>query len=272
VAKAAEPKRPQPGEGGLTNLLDMKLVFVPRGTFWMGDRRRQRQVEIPRDFYIGGYPVTQEQWQAVMGSNPSRFSRSGRCADRVKGISDADLKHFPVEDVSFKDVQEFLKRLNAREKDSGFLYRLPTETEWEYSCRGGATTQQECNFDYYFAQPTNDLSSEHANFNGNFPDGNAPKGKYLERPSKVGSYKPNRLGIYDMHGNVWEWCEDWYGKYPKGKTVDPRGPAKGSARVIRGGSWSSGASDCWASNRRRDRPSYRDCDLGFRLAAVPSVE
>jgi formylglycine-generating enzyme required for sulfatase activity len=238
--------------------LRLKLVFVQRGTFWMGDCGRQRQVAIPYGFYMGVFPVTQQQWQAVMGSNPSYFFRSGRGAVRVKGISDADLKQFPVENVSFKDVQEFLKHLNAREKDRGFQYRLPTEVEWEYSCRGMATTQQECNFDYYFAQPTNDLSSEHANFNGNFPAGNAPKGKYLDRPSKVGSYKPNRLGIYDMHGNVWEWCED-------------RFRASGSARAIRGGGWSSGASDCWASNRRGDGALHRDCDLGFRLAAVPSA-
>jgi len=250
-----EPPRPRE----IVNSLRMKLVLVPRGTFWMGYRGSQRQVEIPHDFYMAATPVTQEQWQAVIGSNPSFFSRNGKGADRVKGISDTDLKQFPVECVSWEDVQEFLQRLNAREKDSGFLYRLPTEAEWEYSCRGGAISQKDCAFDFYFSQPTNDLSSEQANFNGNYPAGNAPKGKYLRRTTKVGSYKPNRLGLYDMHSNVWEWCEDHF-------------EAGGSARVIRGGSWSDRGTSCRASIRGSYEPSDRGYDLGFRLAAVPSGE
>jgi formylglycine-generating enzyme required for sulfatase activity len=247
----------------IVNSLGMKLVLLPRGTFWMGDQGSQAQVAIPHDFYLGAFPVTQGQWQAVMGSNPSWFSRSGRGADKVKGISEADLKQFPVEQVSWDDMQEFLKQLNAHEKDSGFLYRLPTEAEWEYSCRGGASSQQDCNFDFYFgdpsrnlSQPTNDLSSEQANFDGNHSAGNAPKGKYLERTTKVGSYKPNRLGIYDMHGNVWEWCFE----------------AQASARLFRGGSWSSLGSRCRASYRGGRGPDYRYRYLGFRVAAVPSGE
>jgi len=243
----------------IVNSLRMKLVLVPGGTFWMGDRGSQTQVQIPRDFYLGAFPVTQEQWQAVMGSNPSYFTRGGGGADKVKGITDADLRQFPVEQVSWDDVQEFLKRLNAREKDSGFLYRLPTEAEWEYSCRGGAISQKDCAFDFYFSQPTNDLSAEQANFDGNHPAGNAPKGKYLERTSKVGSYKPNRLGIYDMHGNVWEWCEGHF-------------EAGGSARVLRGGCWFHSGSNCRASLRFRFEPSFRINYLGVRLAAVPSGE
>jgi formylglycine-generating enzyme required for sulfatase activity len=235
----------------------MKLVLVSAGTFWMGDRGSQRPVEVPHDFYIGAFPVTQEQWQAVMGSNPSYFSRNGKCADKVKGISDADLKQFPVERVSWEDLQEFLARLNQREANRGLLYRLPTEAEWEYSCRGGATSQQDCAFDFYFAQPTNDLSSEQANFNGNYPAGNAPQGHYLERTTKVGSYQPNRLGLYDMHGNIWEWCAD---------DSDVRGPV----RVIRGGGWYNYGAHCRASSRGRDEPSDWLSPLGFRLAADPS--
>jgi uncharacterized protein (TIGR02996 family) len=243
----------------LTNAVGIKLVLVPRGTFWMGDRGKQRQVEIPHEFYIGAFPVTQGQWYAVMGDNPSWFFRSGLDANNVKDISDADLKQFPVEQVSWEDVQEFLKRLNGREKGTGFLYRLPTEAEWEYSCRGGATSQEECAFDVYFAQPTNDLSSEQANFDGRYPAGNAPEGQCLGRATKVGSYQPNRLGIYDMHGNVWEWCEDHF-------------EAQGSARVVRGGCWSRYGSRCRASYRDGRGPARRVSILGFRLAAVPSGE
>ena len=208
---------------------------------------------------MGVYPVTQEQWQAVMFSSPSWFSRSGGGADKVEGISDAGLKMFPVEQVSWDDVQEFLEQLNAREKNSGFLYRLPSEAEWEYTCRGGATTQQECAFDFYFAQPTNDLSSRQANFDGNNPAGSAASGQFLKRTTIVGWYKPNRLGIYDMHGNVWEWCSNHF-------------EAGDSARVIRGGSWYDRGINCRASSRSGSQPGRRDYPLGFRLAAVPSEE
>jgi uncharacterized protein (TIGR02996 family) len=240
-----------------TNALGVQLVLVPRGTFWMGDRGRQRRVEIPHDFYLGAFPVTQEQWQTVMGNNPSWFSRGGEGADKVQGISDADLKQFPVECVSWDDVQDFLERLNAREQGRGFLYRLPTEAEWEFACRGGAITQEECAFDFYFAQPGNDLSYEQANFHDSDSVGAAPRGIYPGRTSKVGSYAPNRLGLYDMHGNVWEWCEDRWG-------------ARGSALVFRGGCWFDRGPDCRASVRNAGAPLLQEHCLGFRLAAVPS--
>jgi uncharacterized protein (TIGR02996 family) len=240
-----------------TNALGVQLVLVPRGTFWMGDRGRQEQVTIPHDFYVGTFPVTQGQWRAVMGNDPSWFSRGGGGANKVRPIADADLEQFPVEQVSWDDVQEFLERLNAREKASEFLYRLPTEAEWEYSCRGGATTPDECAFDFYFSQPTNDLSSEQANCNGNFPAGSAPKGKYLGRTAKVGSYQSNRLDLYDIHGNVWEWCADLL-------------QDGGSARGIRGGSWRDSAVICRASVRNGHVPAGRYRNVGFRLVAVLS--
>jgi formylglycine-generating enzyme required for sulfatase activity len=243
----------------IVNSLGLKLVLVPRGSFWMGDRGRQRQAEVSRDFYLGAFPVTQAQWYAVMGNKPSYFSRGGGGADDVKGLYDADLMQFPVEQVSWEDAQEFLKRLNAREKQGGFAYRLPTEAEWEYACRGGLTSQSDCAFDFYLARPANDLSSEQANFDGRKPGGNAAQGKYLARTSKVGSYQPNRLGLYDMHGNVWEWCEDPF-------------EAGGSARVLRGGSWHDYGTYCRASHRHRREPSFRNIYLGFRLAAVPARE
>ena len=187
----------------------------------------------------------------------------------MRGVSDANLEQFPVEKVSWEDVQQFLRRLNAREGESGIRYRLPSGLEWEYACRGGATSREECAFDFYLAQPANDLSSEQANFDGNHPAGKAPAGQYRERTTKVGSYTPNRLGLYDMHGNVWEWCEDWYGVYPSAPVSDPLGPSEGSRRVDRGGGWDIDAGYCRAANRSGFPPDYRDSDLGFRLARVP---
>jgi uncharacterized protein (TIGR02996 family) len=243
-----------------TNALGMQLVLVPRGSFWMGERGSQLQGEIPHEFYIGAYPVTQGQWQAVLGNNPSYFSRTGGGARKVRRISDAELGQFPVEQVSSE--REFLQRLNALEKRGGLLYRLPTGAEWEYACRGGVSSQQDCAFDFYFVQPTNDLSSAQANFDGRHPAGNARRGQYLGRTTKVGSYQPNRLGIYDMHGNVYEVCQD-------------RISASGGDRwfdMMRGGSWSSRGVPCRASAIDGRGIFTRRDMVGFRVAAVPSGE
>jgi len=242
----------------ITNSIGMKLVFVPRGSFWMGGEGGTpgtRQVEIAHDFYLGAHEVTQAQWKAVMGEykNPSHFSRKGGGKDKVKDIADAELEQFPVEQVSWEDAQEFMKRLRG---DSGWLYRLPMEAEWEYACRGGLHSKEESGFDFHFGQPTNDLSSEQANFNGTYPAGTAAKGKYLERTTKVGSYQPNRLGLYDMHGNVWEWCQDAY--------------HVGWARVCRGGSWRASAWSCRSAFRDGVGPRVPFSHLGFRPALVPS--
>jgi formylglycine-generating enzyme required for sulfatase activity len=240
-------------------LAGMKFVKVPKGTFWMSKngKNAQVQVEIKEAFELAAYTVTQELWEAVMGNNPSWFSRQGKGKDAVKDIADADLKRFPVEMVSWNDVQEFLKKLNAREKGKGWLYRLPTEAEWEYTCRGAATTKEECSFDFYFDKPINDLSSQQANFDGDFPAGKAEKGPYLGRTTKVGSYAPNKLGLYDMHGNVLQWCADLW-------------DAKGSDRVIRGGSWYYLGVFGAAANRYGDEPVNANKVVGFRLLAVPS--
>src|SRR5262249_8085210 len=133
------------------------------------------------------------------------------------------------------------------------------ELEWEYSCRGGATSPEECAFDFYFSQPTNDLSSEQANFYDDSAAGHTPEGQYAGRTMKVGSYQPNRLGLYEMHGNVWERCAD-------------RFASRGSARVYRGGSWGSLAAGCRASFRGSLEPAYQSSGGGFRLVAVPSGE
>jgi uncharacterized protein (TIGR02996 family) len=239
-----------------TNSIGMEFVLVPRGSFWMGGGGGEpgdKQVQMPHEFYLGVYPVTQGQWQAVMGSNPSWFSRNGRGKGKVKKIAAADLQQFPVENVSWEDVQEFIRKLNEQEKaQGGWVYRLPTEEEWEYACRGGARSKEDCAFDFYLDQPSNDLSSTQANFNGSYPAGSAAKGPYLGRTTKVGSYPPNRLGIYDLHGNVWEWTDS----------------VKGSDRVGRGGGWSNGGACCRAAFRYGDSPTSRFNDLGVRLARV----
>jgi formylglycine-generating enzyme required for sulfatase activity len=238
----------------------MKFGYVPKGTFWMSKygKNAQEQKTIGADFHLAAYTVTQEQWQAVMGDNPSWFSRNGKGKDKVKDVSDAELKQFPVEYVSWNDVQEFLKKLNEREKGRGWLYRLPSEAEWEYACRGGATSKEECSYDFYFAKPTNDLSSNQANFNGKLPAGKAAEGLYLGRPTKVGFYEPNKLRLYDMHGNVWQWCSDLY---------VGTGPV---ARILRGGSWYNPGMHCAASYQHRPEPDSRADHVGFRLLAVSS--
>jgi len=184
-----------------------------------------------------------------MGNNPSYFTLA-------KGISDEELKQFPVEYVSWNDAQELIKKLNEKEKGKGWLYRLPSEAEWEYACRGVATSEEECSYHFYFDKPTNDLSSEQANFNGNFPFGKAPKGKYLECTTRVGAYPPNKLGLCDMHGNVLQCCAD---------LLDPGA----SARVIRGGGWRFTGEGCRASYRHGYAPAGRISHLGLRLARVP---
>ena len=144
----------------------MKFVKLPKATFYMGGGggTAGKKTEIKEDFEIAIHTVTQGQWQAVMGNNPSWFSRDGGGKDKVKDITDEDLKQFPVEKVSWDDAQEFIKKLNEREKGNGWLYRLPTEAEWEYACRGGATSEEECSYHFYFDKPTNESSPEQANF------------------------------------------------------------------------------------------------------------
>src|SRR5262249_16849266 len=151
-----EPAKPKDGP------LRMKFVPLPKGTFymgWNGQAGSAKKTEIKEDFEIAIHTVTQEQWQAVMGYNPSRFSRDGTGKDAVKDIKDEELKQFPVECVSWEDAQEFIKKLNEKEGKGGYVYRLPTAAEWEYACRGGATSEKECSFHFYFDKPTNDLSS-----------------------------------------------------------------------------------------------------------------
>jgi sulfatase modifying factor 1 len=245
----------------------MKFAPIPAGTFLMGSPQEEKQrskdeeqheVEITRPFYLGVFEVTQKQWRAVMGTNPSSLNR-----DRVG----SDTDDFPVETVSWDDAVAFCEALSSlpEEKAAGRKYRLPTEAEWEYAARGGASEYQAFHYG-------NSLTSTQANFNGDYPYGGAAKGPYLERTSKVGSYEPNAFGLYDMHGNVWEWCHDWYGNdyYKKSPRRDPAGPSEGTSRVVRGGSWDCFAQRCRSSWRNGIEPANRFEYLGFRVVLVSS--
>ena len=193
----------------------------------MSFQGKQHEVTLTKPFYMGKHEVTQEQWESVMGKNPSD----------TKGAK------LPVTNVSWEDCQEFIKKLNAK-TDGG--YRLPTESEWEYACRAGTTTA------YSFGDK---ITPKDANY----------EDSKIDKPVAVGSYKPNAFGLYDMHGNVWEWCEDWHGEYPFAVT-DPKGPAKGEYRVLRGGSFDGYVSLARSSYRVYNTPSDRVVSNGFRLA------
>ena len=185
------------------------------------------------DYYIGKYEVTQALWKAVMGNRPSTW----------KG------ENLPVESVSWKDVQDFIKKLNQK---TGENFRLPTEAEWEYAARGGNKSKG-----YRFSGSNNigDVAWQEDN-----------SGK---KTHPVGMKSPNELGIYDMSGNVWEWCEDKYGKYSSESQTNPTGSTKGSQRVLRGGSWSNFANICHISNRGKDSAGEKFGNYGFRLVIVP---
>ncbi len=204
------------------------------------ERERQHEVTLTKAFYIGKYEVTQEQWESVIGNNPS----------------DKEGVKLPVTNVSWNDCQEFIKKLNGKTKGG---YRLPTEAEWEYAGRAGATTA------YSFGDS---IMRTDANYNSNFIAGKT-ENQYLQgvtNPEPVGSYKANAFGLYDMHGNVWEWCEDWYGKYPRGAIVDPKGPASGLKRVLRGGSFELSHRRIRLAVRSEQLPKSRFYTYGLRLA------
>ena len=225
-----------------------EFVKVKAGTFMMGctseqgsdcwnDEKTTHRVTLTQDYYIGKYEVTQAQWRAVMGRNPSSHKNCDNC---------------PVERVSWNDIQEFLVKLN---RQTGKHYRLPTEAEWEYAARGGhkATTATSGTGSTKYAG--SNTISDVAWFVGNSGDKTHP----------VGQKAPNELGLYDMTGNVLEWCADWYGNYSNGSQTDPKGPSSGQARVLRGGSWYSSARNCRVSNRGYGAPADRISSDGFRL-------
>jgi len=220
----------------IENSIGMKLAYIPAGTFQMGsaadEKGRQNDelrhsVTLTKGFWMGVTEVTQRQWKAIMGGNPSNF----------KGD---DL---PVEKISWKQAAEFCKKLSLKEKKN---YRLPTEAEWEYACRAGATGA------FAGTGDINEMGWYSANSSG--------------RTHPVAGKKPNGWGLYDMHGNVSEWCGDFYSPdYPQGPVVDPKGPAKGKYRVIRGGSWSHFNRSSRSAARSSAPASYQQIQTGFRV-------
>ena len=227
--------------GTLTvNGIKYNMVWVEGGTFRMGatseqdgdayDNEKPAHSVTLSSYYIGKTEVTQALWKAVMGSNPSEFKGDNR----------------PVESVSWDDCQAFIRKLNAL---TGQNFRLPTEAEWEFACRGGNNSRG------YKYSGSNYIDNV-AWHDGNFGDKTHP----------VATKSPNELGIYDMSGNVWEWCADWYGDYSSGRQTNPKGPYDGSSRVCRGGSWNGNAGYCRSSNRDFIIPANRNYFLGLRLA------
>ncbi len=262
------PRHPEPpmGRNNLTFTLPggvpLELIHIPNGTFMMGspssesghyDSEIQHRVTLTKDFWLGKFPVTQEQYQAITKQNPSAFKGATR----------------PVETVNWNDAKGYCDLLNNvfRGKiPAGYAFTLPTEAQWEYACRAGTTTP------FNFGST---LNGDKANCDGNYPycDGNYPygmgNGKYVQATTEVGKYGANTWGLYDMHGNVWEWCNDWYGAYPTGAVSDPPGASSGSYRVLRGGSWHGHAGYCRSANRYGRDPKDRLDLFGFRVALAP---
>jgi len=247
----------------------MKLALIPAGTFQMGSPASEADrstdegphtVRITQPFYMGVYEVTQAEYESVLGTNPSWFSKTGSGKSDVSGM---DTGKFPVEKVSWDDAQEFCRKLSVKD---GQTYRLPTEAEWEYACRANTTTP------FHFGSV---LNGDKANVNGNSPYGTTTKGKYLERTTTVGAYSANAFGLFDMHGNVWEWCEDVYDESAYGKrsgtTPDPKVTSGSTFRVLRGGSWYDYSQYARSADRSRNAPDDRTLDYGFRVVFSASA-
>ena len=242
TSSSAQAVTPSTNQKTITNSIGMEFVLIPAGEFNMGSTSREvgrhsdegpvQSVTISKPFYIGKYEVTQNQWRDVLGNNPSRFNGD----------------ELPVEKVSWNDVQDFIKKLN--EKEGGNKYRLPTEAEWEYAARAGTTTR------YSFGDDEGKLG-DYAWYDDNSGS----------KTHSIGQKKPNSWGLYDMHGNVWEWTQDWYHNDFKGVPTD--GSAWEGNRVLRGGAWEYDAGSCRSADRGSSEPDYADSTFGFRLLRSP---
>lgn len=261
----------------VTNSVGMKLKLIPVGEFMMGsvqssqeivrtfeldeddadyfsDEHPQHRVRITKPFYLCMHEVTEEQWEAVMDTRPWSGLSRGNDKKKKKAGEEEDQLGYAASHISWEEAVEFCEKLSAKE---GVEYRLPTEAEWEYACRAGSTAM------YCFDDELSKLG-DYAWYERNAYEADE---KY---PHRIGQKKPNAFGLYDMHGNVWEWCRDWYGEdyYATSASNDPTGPEDGSARVYRGGSWYNTARSCRSANRNRYAPSLRsNSRLGFRVAS-----
>jgi formylglycine-generating enzyme required for sulfatase activity len=259
ASAGAEPAPP------IINSIGMTLVAIPAGEFEMGsgeedpaagiDERPRRRVRITRPFYLGAHEVTQAQYRAVMGADSSWFSPTGPGRGRVAGH---DTAAWPADMVSWTDAAEFCRRLSElpAERLAGRSYRLPFEAEWEYACRAGTDTAFSTGS--ILTRSRANVNDRRLSLDG-LTDG-------LPRP--VGAYQPNAFGLYDMHGNVWEWCQDWYAPdyYAASPSQDPPAPAAGTGRVVRGGDWFHAPSYSRSANRDFTRATRRDLGNGFRVA------
>ena len=232
------------------NGVSQVMRWIPPGAFEMGspkdeqDRRGNEvlhKVTITKGFWMADTACTQELWIAVMGQNPSHFT---------------DSSQLPVEKISWDDCRDFVDKVNAMLRGQ-FVFNLPTEAQWEYACRAGTQTP------FHFGESAD---ANQANFNGGYPYGRGARGRNRKRTVDVLSFSPNPWGLYQMHGNVWEWCEDWFGDYPEAAVTDPEGPVEGRGRVLRGGSWFFDARGLRSARRDASAPGLRYHYIGFRLA------
>ncbi len=276
---------------GTSKSTGLKMALIEAGGFRMGDPGAARQgrgelahgVGITHPFLLGIHEVTQDLYRRVMAAEPSGFSMGGDREAKIKGM---ETGTFPVEEVAWFDCLEFCNRLSRldgyppcyeltdvkREGDSitgarativgGNGYRLPTEAQWEYACRAGTVGM------YHYGERN---TGREANLRGRTSYASGPSFKSLDRPAKVGSYPANAWGLYDMHGNVGEWCWDWYGKdyYGQSPPSDPQGPDRGDQRVVRGGSWLDAETACRSASRFWLTPDERKDHVGFRVARMP---
>ena len=252
IAAGVRPCLPQetitlPGGVGMT------FSHIPPGSFLMGsnhpegcdDEKPVHRVNLTKGFFLGTHQVTQAQWKAINGATPSIFKGANR----------------PVENVSWDDCQEFCQKLTDHLGERGTV-SLPSEAEWEYACRAGTTTE------FHFGDV---ITTDLANYDGNYTWNGSPKGKYRKSTTKVGSFPANSWGLFDMHGNCGEWCQDWYAPYSLDNPIDPIQLKEQSSkyRVLRGGAWCDFPEGCRAAKRTRDPPADRDVNFGFRCVFRP---
>jgi formylglycine-generating enzyme required for sulfatase activity len=251
---ASNPSTPQPPSGPqpFTNDLGLHFVYLPPGSFVMGsppdeegrnDDETPHRVTLTHGFYLSSTLVTEAQWEAVLGP------------PALAGGPGGDKKRMPAHNnISWEDAERFCRALGRRD---GRRYRLPTEAEWEYACRAGTQTP------FWFGAS---ITDQDANYDARTPYGKGKPGVWRQKPTPVDQFKPSPWGLYDMHGNLYEWCADWYGPYPEGDVSDPQGPKKGDERVRRGGSWVFGPARCRGAARDKAAPAEQGDFTGVRVA------